>query len=634
MNRGIHPGERVRYWIDNSFSKGIAALIAWLGVISLIIILIAAGVLALTGFNQEGAGGGLSFGEAAWEALMRTFDAGTMGGDTGWGFRLVMLFVTVGGIFVISTLIGVLSNGVEGKLEELRKGRSRVIENGHTVILGWSEQIFTILSELIIANENQKRSCIVILAEKDKVEMEDAIRDRIGETGKTTIVCRTGVPIELGDLKIASLDTSRSIIVLSPESEDPDAEVIKTVLAITRHPERRGQPYHIVAELHDLKNAEVARVASNGEVEWIMTGDLVARIIAQTCRQSGLSVVYNELLDFGGDEIYFTHLPELAGKTYAEVLDKFEKNAVMGVAWADGTARLNPAMDAMLGEGDQLVVIAADDDQIFFQSEPRANVQRPRIACRQTAEAIPEKTLILGWNWRGPAILRELDGYVTPGSQVLVLAGDENLAGEVRECASRLINQSLEALVGDSTDRAVLESLGFDGFDHVILLSCLERLSAQQADSRTLISLLHLRDIADKNNLHFSITSEMLDVRNRNLAEVTRADDFIVSGRLISLMLAQIAENKRLNAVFGDLFDPEGSEVYLKPVEDYLVLGQPVNYYTVLEAARQRGETAIGYRKVSLAKDAAASYGVVLNPAKSLEVDFQPGDKIIVLAES
>ena len=41
------------------------------------------------------------------------------------------------------------------------------------------------------------------------------------------------------------------------------------------------------------------------EAELILVGDLIARIVAQTCRQSGLSVVYTELLDFDGDEIYF-----------------------------------------------------------------------------------------------------------------------------------------------------------------------------------------------------------------------------------------------------------------------------------------------------------------------------------------
>jgi ion channel POLLUX/CASTOR len=632
MKPEVSWSDRVRYWIDNTFSKGTIALVAWLGIFSLVIIVIAAALLSVTGLNQEGVAGSLSFGEAAWEALMRTFDAGTMGADTGWGFRWVMLFVTVGGIFIISTLIGVLTSGVEGKIEELRKGRSRVVENGHTVILGWSEQIFTILSELIVANQNQKKPCIVVLAEKDKVEMEDAIRDRIESTGNTRIVCRTGAPIEMGDLKIASLDTARSIVVLAPDSENPDAEVIKTVLAITHRPDRRSQPYHVVAELIDLKNVEIAKVIGKEEVEWVLVGDLVARIIAQTCRQSGLSVVYNELLDFGGDEIYFTQQPELVGKTYAEALDRYEKNTVMGLSRPDGSAQLNPPMDTILSAEDKLVIIAADDDQIFYA--PRtAPLQAESIAADVDLIARPEKTLVLGWNWRGPAILRELDHYVAPGSRAQVVAETAGIEEQVREASAALKNQAVDVQRGDTTERGTLEGLDLAGFDHVILLSYLDEMSPQQADSRTLITLLHLRDISDKQMLRFSITSEMLDVRNRNLAEVTRADDFIVSGRLISLMLAQISENKSLNSVFTDMFDPEGAEIYLKPVEEYLNLGRPVNFYTVVEAARQRGETALGYRRAALGKNAEQAYGVAVNPVKSLEVDFQPGDKIVVLAE-
>ena len=125
----------------------------------------------------------------------------------------------------------------------------------------------------------------------------------------------------------------------------------------------------------------------------------------------------------------------------------------------------------------------------------------------------------------------------------------------------------------------------------------------------------------------------MLDVRNRTLAEVTRADDFIVSDRLVSLMLSQVSENKQLNAVFDDLFDPEGSEIYLKPAGNYVALGQPVNFYTVVEAARRRGEVAIGYRLRAQATEADKAYGVVVNPDKSNKLTFADGDRIIVIAE-
>lgn len=633
MTNKTRWSDRIRYWVDNTFSRGTIALVAWLAVCSLVVILLAAAALTLAGFNQEGVTERLAFGEAAWEALMRTFDAGTMGGDTGWGYRWVMLFVTIGGIFIISTLIGVLTNAVEDKVQDLRKGRSRVIEHDHTVILGWSEQIFTLLSEIRIANENQKNACIVILADKDKVEMEDAIRDRIGSGGNTRIVCRTGSPAELVDLKIASLDTARSIIVLSPDTDEPDAEVIKVALAITHDKYAAGHPRHVVAELIKPQTLEVAGVIGRSEIEWVQAGDVVARIVAQTCRQSGLSVVYTELLDFGGDEIYFTEAPELVGKTYGEALDCYEKNAVMGISLADGSAQLNPPMKHVLKADDKLVVLAGDDDQIWYKRRS-ASIQEKSIVVGRRARRGPERSLILGWNRRGPIILRELDHYVAPGSKALVLAETNECGLQAANAGKGLKNLTVKVQYGDTVSRKTLENLQPGKYDHVILLSCLEDKTVQQADSRTLVTLLHLRDLSDKQGLHFSITSEMQDVRNRDLAEVTRADDFIVSGQLISLMLAQISENKYLHPVLKDLFDPEGAEVYLKPVAEYLKPGQPVNFYTVIESARRRNETAIGYRRVALARDASQAYGVVLNPLKTEMIRFDAGDKIVVLAES
>ena len=170
MATKVSTGERLRYEFDKSMAAGPIALIGWLAVASFVIILIAAAFLALTRIAPEG-GEPLGFVEGFWASLMRTMDAGALGGDVGWPFRLVMLLVTIAGIFVFSALIGVLGAGVDAKLEELRKGRSRVLESNHTVILNWSPSIFDIISELVIANASVRRPRIVIMADKDKVEM-------------------------------------------------------------------------------------------------------------------------------------------------------------------------------------------------------------------------------------------------------------------------------------------------------------------------------------------------------------------------------------------------------------------------------------------------------------------------------
>ena len=98
-------------------------------------------------------------------------------------------------------------------------------------------------------------------------------------------------------------------------------------------------------------------------------------------------------------------------------------------------------------------------------------------------------------------------------------------------------------------------------------------------------------------------------------------------------MMTQLSENAELLGVFNDMFDPEGAEIYLKPISDYVVTGEPVNFYTVTEAARRRGETAIGYRVMRESHDAEKAYGVHTNPKKSERVSYSPDDKVIVIAD-
>jgi voltage-gated potassium channel Kch len=493
---------------------------------------------------------------------------------------------------------------------------------------------------LMIANENVKNACIVLLADRDKVEMEDEIHSRLEIRGRTRVICRSGSPVDLSDLEIGSPHTARSIIVLPPEDDDPDTTVIKIVLAITNNPQRRPEPYHIVTQIRENRNMDVIRmISARDNVQAVLMGDLIARVTAQTSRQSGLSVVYTELLNFSGDEIYFTREPSLVGHTYGEALHVYEDSTVMGIQKADGNATLNPPMDTVLASSDSLFAISADDDTLLVSGRTDISLDEQAIASPTGASpAHAEKCLLLGWNRYASTIIRELDHYVVKGSRVLIVADPsvteevKDLERTIRACCGRLVNQKVEYRQGDTTDRLLLEEVKAAEYDHVIVLSY-AGLDAQPADARTLVTILHLRDIAERDETPFSIVSEMLDLRNRQLAEVANVDDFIVSDHLISLMMAQLSENPTLFAVFADIFDPEGAEIYLKPVVNYIKPGRPVNFHTLVEAARRRGETAIGYRLFAENGDAAHSYGIHINPRKSELVSFESHDKLIVVAD-
>ena len=624
--------QRLRYAFDNTLSKGTPALIAWLAILTVAFLAVASILLVLVGAVPKGdEGATLSFTELMWHNLMRTLDAGTMGGDTGSAIYLVMmLVVTLGGVFIVGTLIGLISNGVGNQIEELRKGRSIVAETDHIVILGWNDRIFTIASELILGNEHRKRNVIVIMADRDKVSMDDEVRERLSDWKTTRIVCRRGNPIDLGDLKIVNFNAARAVIVLSPEGDDPDAEVIKTILAVTNHPERREEKFHIVAEIRERRNMEPARLVGRDEAQLIETSETIARVVAQTCRQTGLSGVYTELLDYGGDEIYFKRDSALDNLSFAESLFASDTSAIVGVKTREGIVQLNPPMDRRFQPGDEAIVIAADAASIRF-GKHAPQLDASLLIDKRASVERPEKTLLLGWSGRAPIIIRELDNYVGNGSLITVVADSPAIDEAVEALRPILKRQQLDFRRGDSTDRATIESVRPEDYEHIIVLCYSDDLPVQKADAKTLVTLLHLRDIEAKSGANrYSIVSEMLDVRNRELAEVTQADDFIVSENLTSLLVAQVAENRDLRAVFDDIFDSDGSEIYLRPASDYVVLDKPMTYWHVVEAARRRGEVAIGYR---LASGNGNGDGVRVKPPKSANIAFGAEDRIIVVAE-
>ena len=622
------------YKIDRLFSKGTSAMILFLGIASFSIIIVASVIAVLFRIAPQDLEP-LSFFEAFWASLMRTLDPGSMAGDEGWGFRILMLFVTIGGIFIISALIGVISNGLFSRLENLQRGRSFVVEENHTVILGWNEKVFTIVKELCIANQNQKDACIVIMGEEDKVSMVEAINEKLPNKCTTRIVCRNGSPIDQTSLNLLNLNHAKSIIVISPLSDDPDSEVIKTCLAIIRNPNRTNNPFHIVAELRETKNLSVAKIVGGNEVVWILSENIIAKMIAQTCYQPGLSTIFTDFMDFSGDEVYFYYHPSLLGKTFGETLNLFEKNAVLGILKENESPILNPPMETLIRDEDKIFLLAEDDDQISLSDYKMELINIDSIRNLISGTEKPENILILGWNSRANQLLLEIDHYIPKGSQIKILITNSLVHNSDIIKELKLMNADVNILTGVTTDRKLLSGLCLSNINHIILLSFSDRLSQQAADAKTLITLLHLRDIASNNDVcHFSILTEMLDVRNLELAQVTKADDFIVSDRFISLLLSQISERKALGGVFEDIFNSEGSEIYLKSAKNYVELNEEINFYTIVESARRRNEVAIGYRIGKDSVNHKANYGIVLNPHKLEKKSFSNDDEIIVLSES
>jgi voltage-gated potassium channel Kch len=614
-------GARARYLFDNSMSRGTPALIGWLTAVTLVLTLVFA-VITTTFRLRTTDTTGSGFGHELFYTFLHALDPGYIGGDVGsWRYLLTMLVLTIFGLFIISALIGVIAAGIDEKLADLRRGRSIVLEHEHTVVLGWSDSIFTIISELTLANESRKDAVVVVLADRDKVEMEDELRLKIKDFRGTRVICRSGSPIDLDDLALSSHTTARSVILLAPESEDPDAEVIKTLLALT-HAGPEGP--RIVAEIRNPSNLEAARLVGAERTVLLDIRETVAKLVVQTSRQSGAAAVYTDLFDYDGDEFYFHEGHGLDGRTYGEALLAYETASVAGLL-KDGVSKLNPPMDTVI-DGHTLIVVTEDDSTLDTVTGARTEPALAMLGTDLPEPEQPSQALVIGWNERAPIILRELDHYAAPGSTLTVLTslGQPDVP--------HLPNLAVTVVRGSTTDRATLEQQLTADLDQVIVLCYSDDLATQAADARTLIALLHVRDILKRQGLETPVVSEMIDDRNRALASVADVDDVVVSGQIISLLVTQLSEDLRLEAVFGELLDNDGAEIYLRPATWYVQPGDEVSYATVVAGAARRGESAIGLKTADLASS-GASFGVVVNPAKSDTFRLGPHDRVVVLAE-
>lgn len=293
---------------------------------------------------------------------------------------------------------------------------------------------------------------------------------------------------------------------------------------------------------------------------------------------------------------------------------------------------INPTNETIYETGDQIICISKDDDTIIYEPKDDYKITKSAIVEKPIITQTPERNIILGWNAKGSSIVKMLDDYVLPGSDIKIIS-EIDINEEIEELKSILKNQMISYTQADITKRLTLDTENIQSFNNVIILGN-DNIETQEADAKTLIALLHIRNMVSESAKNFNIVSEMFDIKNRELAEITDADDFIISDRIISLMISQLSENKDFQKVFNILFDAEGCEIYLKPVNNYIKPNTPVNYYTVIDSAALKNETAIGYRINKYSKDSENQYGITVNPDKNKIITFSEGDKIIVIAES
>lgn len=614
-------GQRFRYWFDNLMSKGTVSLLLVLGVTTAVVVVVG-GMIAVALGGADGSGAE-SAGSSIWFTLMHAINTGVLAKEEGTiPYLFVMTIVTLVGIFITSFLIGTISNGIKDKVTELQRGKSRVIEQNHVVIIGFDENVTSIVEELAIAGENQKDPVIVIMADADKTEMENTIRDRVENLGNLRVVCRSGRPDTIADLKVCSLDTCRSIIV----NLSDDFMTVKTVLACESLLDEYGNDdAYIIATVRDREVVHPAKIAGGDRAEILSFQKTVARLMVQTGRHPGMSEILAELLSFKGNEIYVEDVPGAAGRTLSSINLQMPHSTAIGVVRNDEPL-INPDANAVVEPGDRLIVIAQDSGVTKLSGQ--ASVDEDAFQREPSPAEEPHTMLVIGCTDMLKAILLEENSQAAPGSKVIIAAEPGRIDPDLVPSADEVPNIQIDLRECKVFKRSVLEGLVAEEPTSILLMADSD-LPDEEADARTLMLQLQFNDIADEIGQDISLTIEMNSTRNQKLSQMMRATDFVVSSRVTAKMMAQISEERHKKAILNDLLSDGGSAIFMKPITRYVLTGCPVDFYTLGASAARYGEIAIGYKRV--APD--GTFSIEVNPQSREATKFSPQDDLIVIAK-
>ena len=444
-------------------------------------------------------------------------------------------------------------------------------------------------------------------------------------------------------------EEAKSIIIMNsaaswrPKEERKlaDALVLKSIMSIIAVCDGEEHP-PIICEIHSDRDRDLAENISNGTVKALNEVSVLSRMIAQLAlSRNGLSVVYSDMVGFDGNEFYFYQPDEGWGGplTFGESTNRFKSSTPMGIHKADGEILLNPPPETSVSDNDELIVFAEDDSTIYYFKEPVYNARVSGIP-QTTMSLRNQRVALLNWTPKTDIIMEKLCSYLPAGSELCTYVPEinedmesfkENLLGIYPE-----LNISLNQM--DFNDLNKLNEIDPQSFDSLLILSP-GGATIEEMDAFVISLLIRIRQILRNSGKSQwpKLITEVMDSENIDIILNSGVEDFMVSNQFVSQIMAQVSEEPLALDVYDDLFQAEGSELYIKPISYYFPFDGKesitVAYGECVHAAQLRGEVILGAQLHPRQKEKDKMFGISLIPDKNQEFTFTPEDGLIALAK-
>ena len=296
-----------------------------------------------------------------------------------------------------------------------------------------------------------------------------------------------------------------------------------------------------------------------------------------------------------GNSIHIRTFESFAGLRFGELAGEFSKAVLLGVVRPHGEAFrpiLNPSEDLTLESEDRLVFLAQgyEDCEILKNQPPKQSSHKSQDVSH-TQVKDERHILILGWNHKAAALLKELGRYAREQFEISILSLIPSAEREA-ELRRKGIDQHRVKIThceGDHTSLLDLEALHPSSYDNVVILGSDWLETQEESDARTIVGHLVLKNILEGTTQRPKVLVDLMDADNVGLFQDENTE-VLVTPMIVSHVLAQVALRRELNVVYAELFGAGGAEIYFRTVADYGIVGQKVSFGKLKDISADRGE--------------------------------------------
>ena len=205
---------------------------------------------------------------------------------------------------------------------------------------------------------------------------------------------------------------------------------------------------------------------------------------------------------------------------------------------------------------------------------------------------------------------------------ILLISEEKNNNDVTREIKEYIENANLESLSYDAIKmhknkyQFLLEKIKNSNITKIVLIS-----EDSITDAKSINILLIIRQIIKKENIQLSILSLLDSIQKRNLIYSDNVRDFIVSGKLIGMLMAQASIDYNILYLFYGLLSKNGKDIIISSYSKYFDDNKTFKdaYFDLL----YKGIILIGIKRYD---------DILLNPPVDFLLDSK--DEIIIIITS